>query len=528
MTAHNKPMPTGRVRRTAKVGGLVGSEVVRAYANKAANLVRTDEDRSAADARRRLEAARHVVEVLGAMKGPAMKVGQMASMLDLGGLPPDELEGLQAKLGELRDRAPQAPFKDMRKVIEQDLGDRLGNLFAEFDPDAAAAASIGQVYRARLHDGREVAVKVQYPHVASAVRADLQNLGLILRAAKRFAPGLDAKATALEMRERISEELDYEHEAQAQRTFARRWRGHPFIVIPERRHRPVPRLACSSPNGSTGPSFERAKGSAAGHPRPRRRDHPSLLLWLPVPLWTVLRRSTSRQLPTAARRTRRVPRLRHDQDGRRARIDAELGVLRAALEHDADGVHAGLAALGFFERDDPRFDPARVLEHVRAINAWYANDEPVTLTPQYVSALLAHAGDPRSEYWDLMKNETIPADSVFASRMQAMTLGRSASSEPRPTGTASCPNGYTTRFPHHPWASRKPDSSRYPASRPRRPHDHQRTNRGHRQVSIGRLGRDALQPPRVHRRGARRRADQVSASRPPVAPPRRLSSSPAG
>ena len=88
MTARNRPMPTGRVRRTAKVGGLVGSEVVRAYANKAANLVRTDEDRSAADTRRRLEAARHVVEVLGAMKGPAMKVGQMASVLDLGGLPP--------------------------------------------------------------------------------------------------------------------------------------------------------------------------------------------------------------------------------------------------------------------------------------------------------------------------------------------------------------------------------------------------------------------------------------------------------
>src|ERR1700733_9433356 len=201
MTAHTKRMPTGRVRRTAKVGGLVGSEVVRAYATKAANVVRTDEDRGAAGARRRLEAARHVVEVLGAMKGPAMKVGQMASMLDLGGLPPDELEGLQARLGELRDRAPQAPFKDMRKVIEQDLGDRLGNLFAEFDPDAAAAASIGQVYRARLHDGREVAVKAQYPHVASAVQADLQNLGLLIRAAKRFAPGLDVKSATLELRE---------------------------------------------------------------------------------------------------------------------------------------------------------------------------------------------------------------------------------------------------------------------------------------------------------------------------------------
>src|ERR1700722_18736420 len=232
MTVPTRSMPTGRVRRTAKVGGLVGSEVARAYATKAANLVRSDEDREAADARRRLEAAEHVVQVLGAMKGPAMKVGQMASMLDLGGLPPEELEGLQAKLGELRDRAPQASFKEMRKVIEQDLGDRLGNLFAEFEPAAAAAASIGQVYRARLHDGRDVAVKVQYPHVAGAVRADLQNLGLVLRAATRFAPGLDAKATAHEMRERISEELDYEHEAQAQRTFARRWRGHPFILIP--------------------------------------------------------------------------------------------------------------------------------------------------------------------------------------------------------------------------------------------------------------------------------------------------------
>jgi predicted unusual protein kinase regulating ubiquinone biosynthesis (AarF/ABC1/UbiB family) len=415
-------MPTGRVRRTAKVGGLVGSEVVRAYANKAANLVRTDEDRSAADARRRLDAARHAVEVLGAMKGPAMKVGQMASMLDLGGLPPEELEALQAKLGELRDRAPQAPFKDMRKVIEQDLGDRLGNLFAEFEPDAAAAASIGQVYRARLHDGREVAVKVQYPHVAGAVRSDLQNLGMILRAAKRFAPGLDAKATALEMRERISEELDYEHEAQSQRMFARRWRGHPFIAIPE-----VVTDLCRARVLVTewieGIDFEQLKEAPQAT---RDRVGEIILRFFYGSLYRFGQFSAD---PHPGN-------FRVQRDGRvafldfgmtktisRTRIVAELGLLRAALEHDADGVHAGLAALGFFERADPRFDPARVLEQVRAINAWYTNDEPVTLTSQYVSALLAHAGDPRSEYWDLMRNETIPPESVFASRMQAMTLG---------------------------------------------------------------------------------------------------------
>jgi predicted unusual protein kinase regulating ubiquinone biosynthesis (AarF/ABC1/UbiB family) len=422
MTERTRPMPTGRVRRTAKVGGLVGSEVVRAYANKAANLVRTDEDRSAADARRRLDAARHAVEVLGAMKGPAMKVGQMASMLDLGGLPPDELEGLQAKLGELRDRAPQAPFKDMRKVIEQDLGDRLGNLFAEFEPDAAAAASIGQVYRARLHDGREVAVKVQYPHVAGAVRSDLQNLGMILRAAKRFAPGLDAKATALEMRERISEELDYEHEAQVQRAFSRRWRGHPFIAIPN-----VVTDLCRAcvlvTEWIDGIDFEQLKEAPEAT---RDRVGEIILRFFYGSLYRFGQFSADPHPGNfRLQRDRRVAFLDFGMTKTitRTRIVAELGLLRAALEHDADGVHAGLAALGFFERDDPRFDPARVLEQVRAINAWYMNDDPVTLTSQYVSALLAHAGDPRSEYWDLMKNETIPSESVFASRMQAMTLG---------------------------------------------------------------------------------------------------------
>jgi predicted unusual protein kinase regulating ubiquinone biosynthesis (AarF/ABC1/UbiB family) len=414
-------LPTGRVRRTAKVGGLLGAEVARAYATKAANLVRSEEDRSAADARRRLEAAEHVVSVLGELKGPAMKVGQMASILDLGGLPPDEVAELHAKLGELRDDAPRASFKEMRKVIEEDLGDRISNCFAEFDPDATAAASIGQVYRARLHDGREVAVKVQYPRVAAAVRADLQNLGLIMRAAKRFAPGLDAKATALELRDRISEELDYEHEAQAQRAFARRWRGHPFIFIPN-----VVTSMCRArvlvSEWVEGIGFDELVEA----PRATRDRVGEIILRFflgslfrfgqfsgdPHPGNFLLLRD-GRVAFLDFGMTKTVPRWR---------IEAELGVRRAALERDADGVHAGLAALGFFEAHDPRFDPARVLEHVRAVNAWYADDEPVTLTPEYVSALLAHAGDPRSEYWDLMRNETIPPDSLFASRMQGITL----------------------------------------------------------------------------------------------------------
>ena len=404
-----------------KVGGLLGSEMARAYATKTANLVRSDEDRSAASERRRLEAAGHVVEVLGQMKGPAMKIGQMASILDLGGLSPDEVEQLQAKLGELRDHAPQVSFKEMRKVIEEDLGERIQDVFAEFDPDAAAAASIGQVYRARLHDDREVAVKVQYPHVAAAVRADLQNLGLIMRAAKRFAPGLDPATTAVELRERISEELDYEHEAQAQRAFARRWRGHPFIVIPN-----VVTSLCRDrvlvTEWINGAGFEEIKESSQA-----TRDRVAEIV-IRFFLGSLYRFGQFSGDPHPGN-------FRLLGDGRVAfldfgmtktvagnRIDSELAVIRAALEHDADAVHAGLAALGFFEPDDGRFDPARVLEHVRAINAWYADDEPATLTPQYVSALLAHAGDPRSEYWELMKNETIPAESLLSSRMQVMML----------------------------------------------------------------------------------------------------------
>jgi predicted unusual protein kinase regulating ubiquinone biosynthesis (AarF/ABC1/UbiB family) len=233
MPRRSPSMPVGRIRRGARLGGLLGVETARAYATKAANVGRSDEAGRAASERRRLEAAEHVADALGQMKGAAMKAGQMASLMDFNRLPSGELDPFQARFEDLRDSAPRVLFKDMQKVIERELGERIADVFCEFDREATAAASIGQAYRARLHDGRRVAVKVQYPGIAAAVRADLQNLGLMMRAAKRFAPGLDAGAMASEIRERISEELDYEHEAQAQRAFARRWRGHPFVVIPD-------------------------------------------------------------------------------------------------------------------------------------------------------------------------------------------------------------------------------------------------------------------------------------------------------
>src|SRR5215212_3118619 len=178
----NDAIPTGRIRRAAKVAGVAANQGARNYATKAANLTRDEEGRRAAAEERQIKAAEQIVDVLGQMKGAAMKVGQVMSFMDTGALPPDVQERFQVKLAALRDSAPKVSFGEMSKVIESDLEEPLDELFAEFEEEPLAAASIGQVYRARLHDGRQVAVKVQYPGVATAVRADLQNLGLLLRA----------------------------------------------------------------------------------------------------------------------------------------------------------------------------------------------------------------------------------------------------------------------------------------------------------------------------------------------------------
>ncbi len=418
----DKPMPTGRIRRTAKVGGLVGGQAAKAYANKAANLTRDDDGRRAANERLQIKAAEQIVDVLGQMKGAAMKVGQVASFIDLNGLPPEAQEMFQAKLAELRDSAPKVSFKEMRKVIEADMGERLQDTFAEFEEEAVAAASIGQVYRARLHDGRQVAVKVQYPGVAQAVRADLQNLGLLLRAAKRMAPGLDPKAMAGEIRERMTEELDYEHEAQAQRAFARAWRGHPFVVIPDV-ITSLGRERVLVTEWVEGIGFDEVKkldqaqrdrfgeivfrfffgslyrmGHFSGDP------HPGNYLLMPDGRVAFMDFGMTKRIPPA-------------------QIERESGVIRAGLEGDAAGLRSRLVEMGFYSADDDTVDPGRLLAHVQSLQGWYSTDQEFTITRGYVSRMMVDAGDPRSEYWDLIKRGTLPPEALLARRMEGLTLG---------------------------------------------------------------------------------------------------------
>ena len=423
LTPMAKDLPKGRVRRAAKVGRLAGEQTARGYATKAANLARGEDGRRAAAERRQVEAAEQIFDVLGQMKGAAMKVGQVASFVDTGAFPPEFRERIQAKLAELRDAAPRVPFAKMRKVVEDDLGEKLGAVFSEFDEQAVAAASIGQVYRARLrHDGRDVAVKVQYPGVDTAVRADLQNLGLIMRVAKRIAPGMDAKAMTAEIRERLSDELDYEHEAQQHRAFARTWRGHPFIFIPN----VVTELSSEHvlvTEWVDGIGFEEVKELD----RPTRDRFGEIVFRFFF--GSLYRNGHFSGDPHPGN-------YRLMADGRvafidfgmtkrveRVDIDAEVDAIRAAMEGDAVALHRRLAAMGFFDPDDEQVTPQAVFEHFHDVTAWYIEDAEVTIDRELVGRVLIDFGDPRSRHWPLMKRETMPPQAMLARRMEALTLG---------------------------------------------------------------------------------------------------------
>jgi predicted unusual protein kinase regulating ubiquinone biosynthesis (AarF/ABC1/UbiB family) len=413
-------IPTSRVGRTAKIGGLAAGQAIRQAGTRAANVTRTKEGRQAALERRHIDAAEQIVEALGTMKGAAMKVGQVMSFLDVGLVPEEHREEFQRKLAALRDAAPTVTFKDMRKVIEAELGDRLAEVFEDFDQEPVAAASIGQVYRARLTDGRDVAVKVQYPGVAAAVRADMQNLGLILRLAKRIAPGMDPQAIGAEIRNRIEEELDYELEAQNQRALSRIFRGHPFIVIPGVISS-LSRERVMVSEFVEGRKFEDFKSEA---PDVRNRvaeilyrfyfgclyrhgqfsgdPHPGNSLLMADGRMAFLDFGLFKRMPPGA-------------------VELEMRVARAIIEGDKGTIMRLGTEVGFFPEPD-KFDPDRVLEHFRAATAWYTNDAEVELTPEYATQVLIDMSDPRSEYFGQLRHESAPPDHIFGRRMEVLTL----------------------------------------------------------------------------------------------------------
>jgi predicted unusual protein kinase regulating ubiquinone biosynthesis (AarF/ABC1/UbiB family) len=223
-------LPRRAVTRTAKLASLpigfagrTALGVGKRTFGKSAEMVATEIQQRTAD---------QLFRVLGELKGGAMKVGQMLSIFEAA-LPPEIAGPYRATLTRLQEAAPPLPARTVHKVLAEGLGADWRDKFAEFDDKPAAAASIGQVHKAVWHDGRIVAVKVQYPGAGRALLSDFNQLARLSRLFAVLMPGLDMKSVVAELRDRVAEELDYTVEAESQRVFASAYVDDPDIYVPD-------------------------------------------------------------------------------------------------------------------------------------------------------------------------------------------------------------------------------------------------------------------------------------------------------
>lgn len=213
--ADDRKIPEGRMGRFVRLAGL--------GARTGASMLLAKGAESAAE---------RAADVLGTLRGVAAKVGQMASYVD-GVVPEGQREAYEAALRKLREQAPTSSSAEIRAQVEEDLGAPIAELFADWEDEPVASASIGQVHRARLLDGRVVAVKVQHPGIAAAVESDLENVGMLETMLGTFVPkGVNSRGVLEEVKTRFREELDYRLEAERQRQFAQIFAGDPQIRIP--------------------------------------------------------------------------------------------------------------------------------------------------------------------------------------------------------------------------------------------------------------------------------------------------------
>ncbi len=175
--------------------------------------------------------AEQIFKTLGELKGGAMKFGQALSVFEAA-LPEAVVAPYRATLVKLQEAAPPLPARTVVEVMQTSLGPDWRELFGEFDTRAVAAASVGQVHRATWSDGREVAVKIQYPGAGEALLGDLNQISRLARLFGSLVPGLDIKALMAELKERVAEELDYALEADSQRAFAHGFAGDPDFCVP--------------------------------------------------------------------------------------------------------------------------------------------------------------------------------------------------------------------------------------------------------------------------------------------------------
>ncbi|MBD0323020.1 MAG: AarF/ABC1/UbiB kinase family protein [Aldersonia sp.] len=413
-------VPTSRLARGSRLGAAAAGQVMRSGRMRMAMVGRSEQVREQLREESTLRAAEQLVTVLGTMKGVAMKLGQMLSVLDLDLVPSEQREDFQQKLAVLRDSAPTVPFHRMRGVIERELDRPLTEVFAEFDEQPIAAASIGQVYRACLHDGRTVAVKVQYPGIDAAVRADLQNLAMLRRVLQSALPWV-TPALLDELTRNLETELDYQLEAGTHGRIADLFTGHPFIAVP----RPIAelcrtRVLVSEFYPGVGfdeirrlPQAERNRigeiiyrfyvGSLFGFDEFCGDPHPGNVLF------------------GADGRVAFVDfGLFNRMDHRHVRF--ELECLRAAAEERGEDLYELMRRRGVID-DTAQVSAAECLDYVYAASEWCLVDQEMRITPELASGAFLLAIDPRATEFAGMKRQNLPPEHLFSRRADFLTFG---------------------------------------------------------------------------------------------------------
>jgi len=410
-------IPVGRLRRAAPLLGAAargtGEAVISALRRRGGPA-----EHEAAWTRR----AERYVELLGRSKGALMKAGQILSYVPFGAaVPPETRETFQAVMARLQADAPPMAPELAAEVLREELGAAPEELFAEFGPDPLAAASIGQVHAARLPDGRAVAVKIQYPGVAEAIRDDLRNAELLavffqlLRSAVPGLTRLDPKEIAREISARITEELDYRLEASNQQFFADAYRGHPFITVPDI----IPEL--SARRVLTQQLAEGLRWEAAVRASQGLRDAWGEAIYR-FALGSLRRLHAFNADPHPGNYLFR-------RDGSVAFLDfgcvkryspdqvAQMQELvRAVLRQDADAVWQAFAELGLFSAAGGP-TPREILDWYTESFEILLGPQPFQVTPETAARIIGKEYSPAGPSGRVVRSLRVPGDYVFLSRI---------------------------------------------------------------------------------------------------------------
>jgi predicted unusual protein kinase regulating ubiquinone biosynthesis (AarF/ABC1/UbiB family) len=416
VSGDGREIPRGSVARTARLASLPLGAAGRATLGIGKRLSGRPADAVTAELQQRT--AEQLFAVLGQLKGGAMKLGQTLSVFEAA-VPEEVAAPYRQALVKLQEEAPPMPVRTVHAVLAQQLGGRWRERFQDFDDVPAAAASIGQVHRGVWRDGREVAVKIQYPGAGMALMADLNQLARFARMFAALFPGLDVKPLIAELKARVAEELDYGLEADAQRTFAAAYADDPQILVP-RVVASAPKVIVSEWLDGTPLSKVIASGSR------EQRDRAGILL-------SVLHFSG----PVRAGLLHADPHpgnFRLTGDGRLGVIDfgatarlpdghpEPIGrLLRWALQGRSEEVLVDLRAEGFI-RPGVDVDPHGVLDYLRPLL------EPVAkhhfhFTRAWMQEQAARIADPRNEASRLGRQLNLPPAYLLIHRVTIGSIG---------------------------------------------------------------------------------------------------------